>query len=424
MLKKLIKMGVVMSLLVTSISAFAQNTGKPEYPRYGFWSNWAIGGSFDYVHELAQQEGLHWRMSTNAGMDIFVQHRLNHAFTSRYRISMPTFWQNTVDGTPIVDKEGYKMARYMTLSVNFLGSFTDMFKGYDPDRRHSFYFLAGAGVSINSRMDGGEQAGTRYENALLGFWRPYLNVGLGFSYRFTDASSLFVEYALDVDDVPDIFDTKFYQWNNVHAVARLGYSYCFGVTAADQTIAAQKAMLTQENFGALNTQVTALEQQVASNNVDTKKLENRIAELEDQLAEALANQKNVNTAAADSLQDIINKIKADQLNYYAIPFSVQYGVDEWKVSEEEMDKVKAVARVMKDNSDIKIMVVGFADYTGSDQYNMKLSEKRAKEVKRLLTKKYGIAEDRITVDFKGKNAPFGDVQYALNRRVSFYRVIE
>ena len=138
-----------------------------------------------------------------------------------------------------------------------------------------------------------------------------------------------------------------------------------------------------------------------------------------------ANQGNkVNSAAADSLQNIINQIKADQLNYYAMPFSVQYGVDEWQVSDEEMDKVKAVARVMKDNSNIKIMCVGFADYTGSDAYNMKLSERRANEVKRLLTKKYGIDEDRIEVDFKGKSAPFGDVQYAINRRVSFYRVIE
>ena len=57
---------------------------------------------------------------------------------------------------------------------------------------------------------------------------------------------------------------------------------------------------------------------------------------------------------------------------------------------------------------------------------MKLSEKRAKEVKRLLVKRYGIDEDRISVDFKGKQKDyaFGDIQYALNRRVSFYRVIE
>ena len=89
----------------------------------------------------------------------------------------------------------------------------------------------------------------------------------------------------------------------------------------------------------------------------------------------------------------------------------------------EPDTVR-IARVMKDNSNVKIKVVGFADYTGTDAYNMKLSERRANEVKRLLTKKYGIAEDRIDVDFKGEGAPFGEAQYAINRRVSFYRVIE
>ena len=107
-----------------------------------------------------------------------------------------------------------------------------------------------------------------------------------------------------------------------------------------------------------------------------------------------------------------------------MPFSVQYGVDEWNVTDDEMLKVKAVGRVLKDNPDVKVLVVGFADYTGSDSYNMKLSEKRANEVKRLLVKKYGIAEDRIQTEYKGKSVAFGDIQYAINRRVSFYRVIE
>jgi outer membrane protein OmpA-like peptidoglycan-associated protein len=247
------------------------------------------------------------------------------------------------------------------------------------------------------------------------------------SYRFGDAHHLFLEYGYDVNgDAPSpktFFSDALHHTNRI---LRLGYYYCFGVTAADQAIAAQKAMLTQENFGALNTQVNNLESQVANSRNNEKKLENRIAELEDQLAQAMAQQgkDNGNNAASDSLQAVIDQIKADQLNFYAMPFSVQYDVNDWQVSDEEMDKVKAVARVLKDNGDVKIMVVGFADYTGSDSYNMKLSEKRANEVKRLLVKKYGIAEDRIQTDYKGKSVAFGDIQYALNRRVSFYRVIE
>ena len=403
MLKKLIKMGVVMSLLVTSVSAFAQNSGKAEYPRYSFWSNWSLGTSLDVTWENAQVSNAQWRKSINGGMDLF----LNHAIDTRYRISFPTFFAG------MTDDAGYDMSRYITFTANVMWSITNGLRGYDPDRRHSWYLLVGAGMHWNNMFDRDVMANTHYADG-KGHVRPVLDAGIGYSYRFTDHSSFFIEGGTQITDVPNLFKQNFFNLEGVNMEARLGYMYCFGVTAADQAIAAQKSMMTQDNFGALNSQVAALEQQVADGKNNEKKLQRRINELEQQLAAAMANQgSKVNTAAADSLQNIINQIKADQLNYYAMPFSVQYDVNEWKVSDEEMDKVNAVARVMKDNSNIKIKVVGFADYTGSDEYNMKLSERRANEVKRLLE-----------VDFKGKNAPFGDAQYALNRRVSFYRVIE
>ena len=421
-MKKVFKFLVVMSLIVASSSAFAQNTGKPEYPRYGFWSNWSIGTSIDLNNQPimgAYSFGDNWRVSTNMGMDFFAQQKLNHAFDWRLRFGLPSF------GAPrLSDDNGYYMDRHATLTLDILFSINNAIKGYDPDRRFNLYIFAGGGLGL----------------ALNGLWedgksKPYddfgtvgitLDGGLGASYRFGEAHHIFAEYGYDINgDAPSpttFFSSKLHHTNRI---ARIGYYYCFGVTAADQAIAAQKAMLTQENFGALNSQVNNLETQVATSRNNEKKLENRIAELEDQLAEAMANQnEKVNSAASDSLQAIIDQIKADQLNFYAMPFSVQYDVNEWQVSDEEMDKVKAVARVLKDNGDVNIMVVGFADYTGSDQYNMKLSEKRANEVKRLLVKKYGIAEDRIQTDYKGKSVAFGDIQYALNRRVSFYRVIE
>ena len=127
---------------------------------------------------------------------------------------------------------------------------------------------------------------------------------------------------------------------------------------------------------------------------------------------------------SDSLQNVINQIKDDQLTFYALPFSILYGVDEWKVPEDQNDKVAAIARVMKDNDAVKFNLVGFCDHTGSAAYNMKLSQKRAEELKRVLVKKYGIDEDRLTCDWKGKGMAFGDLKYGVNRRTSVYRVIE
>ncbi len=425
MLKKLIKMGVVMSILLTSASAFAQDV---EYPRYGFGSNWSIGGAIDGDWEM-QQHGTNpiagWRKSTNAGIDIFGQKKIHHAFDIRARLHVPTLWRGEMDN-PDARGNSYRMARYSSITGEIVWSLSNALHGYDPDRTWSApYFLVGAGLGLsNVIFDRDLLRETHYGN-YLGRVFPTLVFGIGGKVDLSEHSSLFMEFDFNANDIPDIFKQNFTDLRFVHVDARLGYMYNFGLTEADRAIASQKTMLTQENFGALNSQVSGLEEQLANCRKDGKKLENRIAELEDQLAKALANQGGkVNSAAADSLQNIINQIKADQLNYYAIPFSVLYAVDDWQVSDSEMEKVKAVARVMKDNSDVKITVVGFADYTGSDQYNMKLSEKRANEVKRLLVKKYGIAEDRIDVDFKGKNAPFGDIQYAINRRVSFYRVIE
>ena len=425
-MKKIFKFALMVSLLVASTSVFAQNTGKPEYPRYGFWSNWSIGASVDYNHELLINNN-----ATSWGMDIFAQQKLNHVFDYRFRLAMPTLFSTQPE---LVEGDTYRRENHWTFTLDIMISLNNALLGYDPDRRFSFYLFGGPGVKFNDKwawFSDKDDAAAHRENtqrASVGRGMVMMTLGQGISYRLGDSWSLFCEYSFDATDIVDIFHDDFYKWHDVNSIVRLGASYCFGVTAADQAVAAQKAMLTQENYSALNTQVNNLENQVAASRNNEKKLENRIAELEDQLAEARAKQgtgdNGANSEAAKELQATIDQIKAEQLNFYAMPFSVQYDVNEWKVSEAEMDKVKAVARVLKDNPDVKIMVVGFADYTGSDQYNMKLSERRANEVKRLLTKTYGIAEDRISTDYKGKSVAFGDIQYALNRRVSFYRVID
>ena len=424
-MKKLIKIGIVMSLMVTSMSAFAQNTGKSEYPRYGFWSNWSVGASFainDQAYMGGFSFGDNWRKSTNIGMDIFAQQKLNHAFDWRIRFGFPSFWK------PLIGKEGCEMDRHLSLTLDILWSINNSLLGYDPDRRLNLYLFAGGGLGFSANPEKVDALGNHESGSVIDF--EYVGItltgGAGASYRFGEPHHIFVEYGYDINgDAPKIsyfFSDKLHHTNRIF---RFGYYYCFGITATDQAVAAQKAMLTQENFTAMNTKVNILENQVKVDKSNEKKLENRIAELEDQLAQALSQtNKGGNSAAADSLQAVIDQIKADQLTFYAMPFSVLYDIDDWKVSETEEAKVKAIARVLKDNSDVKILVVGFADYSGSDKYNMKLSEKRANEVKRLLVKRYGIAEDRIQTDYKGKSVAFGDIQYALNRRVSFYRVIE
>ena len=280
-MKKIFKIGLMVSLLVASTSIFAQNTGKPEYPRYGFWSNWSVGASFDYNHELAVKSN-----ATSWGMDIFAQQKLNHVFDYRFRLGMPTLLSKQPE---LVDGESIRRENHWTFTLDIMISLNNAILGYDPDRRFSIYLFGGPGAKFNGKLglitpnDSAARANTQRDKKGRGM--VMLDLGQGISYRFGDNWTAFCEYSFDATDIVNIFDKRdggaFYTWHDVNSIVRLGASYCFGVTAADQAVAAQKAMLSQENFGALNTQVNNLENQVVASRNNEKKLENRIAELED-----------------------------------------------------------------------------------------------------------------------------------------------
>ena len=64
-----------------------------------------------------------------------------------------------------------------------------------------------------------------------------------------------------------------------------------------------------------------------------------------------------------------------------------------------------MAQWLKDNPDAKIDVVGYADRgTGTSEYNLRLSEKRAQAVADALVNEYGIERDRLNVRCEGSDA--------------------
>jgi OmpA-OmpF porin, OOP family len=84
-----------------------------------------------------------------------------------------------------------------------------------------------------------------------------------------------------------------------------------------------------------------------------------------------------------------------------------------------------VVTIMKDHADVSVTVEGYADSKGNDNYNMKLSEKRADYVINYLVKK-GVAKDRLVKKFYGEGNPVGDnsteAGRAQNRRVEIKTV--
>ncbi len=84
-----------------------------------------------------------------------------------------------------------------------------------------------------------------------------------------------------------------------------------------------------------------------------------------------------------------------------------------------------VVTIMNDHADVSVSVEGYADSQGPDQYNLRLSEKRADYVINYLVKK-GVAKDRLVKKFFGEANPAADNKTAegraLNRRVEIKTV--
>ena len=81
-----------------------------------------------------------------------------------------------------------------------------------------------------------------------------------------------------------------------------------------------------------------------------------------------------------------------------------------RISDEEMQKVRDIAEYMMKYPQSKVNVTGYADKgTGNATINRNLSMKRANVVAETLKNTFGIAANRITVDYKGDTEqPFAE----------------
>lgn len=100
---------------------------------------------------------------------------------------------------------------------------------------------------------------------------------------------------------------------------------------------------------------------------------------------------------------------------------IYFGDNNYTVRYSEYEKIYQVAGVMKQNPDIKIVVVGHTDSRGSEKYNNVLSYNRAKSAIEFLVSQHGIARERLILNWTGEGSPLIPVtgSNSSNRRVEF-----
>ncbi|MXO34001.1 OmpA family protein [Apibacter sp. B3889] len=102
--------------------------------------------------------------------------------------------------------------------------------------------------------------------------------------------------------------------------------------------------------------------------------------------------------------------------------AIRFDFDKATLTPTAQQNLDKIVSVFKQYPDTNIGIFGYTDAKGADQYNLNLSENRAKSVANYLSSN-GISSGRFTIKGFGKADPIGDnsteAGRALNRRVEF-----
>ncbi len=291
---------------------------------------------------------------------------------------------------------GWTRAKHVNLNAELMWDMLNTFGGVNPDRVFSIIPYVGIGGEymwdMRDKNDGVPAAINVYNKGgekRTNSWTLPVSAGIQFRFRLCKYVDFFAEAR-----------ATFYgdNWNNVVARAPIeanvtaygGFSFNIGGRGWNS----YNECASLSTIASLNNQVNDLRAEL----IDSAA---KIADLSAQLP---CPQPVTNTVAAASVP---------------LLSTVRFNINSAVITPEEEVNVFNMAQWLKKNPDENVVVCGYADRdTGTAEYNMELSKRRADAVVDQLVNKYGIAKDRMTVKYDGSDVqPYGENNW--NRIVIF-----
>lgn len=273
-------------------------------------------------------------------------------------------WHNPYFGTrlmvdwnwitnPFVAKTGKEYRKFHSFNphFDFLFDVTNYFGAYNPNR--VFHLVPFIGVGYQAMMTTGEFEFKEIDHGVTA------NAGINLDFQFSPVVTLNI--------APSVAASP--QNNAIAAVAQLRAGLTFNLNPGFNVVEPM-------DYDLLNT------------------LQSEINSLKSQNAELSKRPVRCPECPEVAPQTIVEK------NYESVVF---FRIGSSKIDRNQQINIFNVAEFVKANN-TPITVVGYADAkTGSSNYNMKLSEKRARKVADTLINEYGVPSELITIDYKGSD---------------------
>ncbi len=274
--------------------------------------------------------------------------------------------------------------KYAGGSVDFLWNINNTFRPYNEKRLFELIFMAGVAYAHTFKESSGVDDYYRTAVNTIG-----VKGGAQAKFRLSRAVDLNLEAHLYV--LPEMFDRRVGDGNTMDGVANymIGFTYNFKKRNFDEpytpTVIDERVIIPPTPI-------------IVEDNSD--ELRARIKELEDMLA------------------------KKRPIEKERMKVVVHFLIDKHNVRPSEMYKLDEIADFMNKYPKVKVSVSGYADKkTAYPEYNMKLGERRANEVIRILTTKYGLDKSRFVIKSFGDTVQPFDIN-ELNRAVIAFDIEE
>lgn len=348
----------------------AQNAQSQEYD-YEFNPHWFIQGQAGGQYTLGERN---FTDLTSLNFQLGVGYEFNPYLAAR--VSFNAYQSKAGMAKNVIPGGGdYKWKwkwNYVAPSVDGLLDITNLFGGFNPERKLSFGVLAGLGVNIVFDKDEAvdkkaaivqayAKNGVAMNQEYLkysGETGPFLAIRMGsyLDYHITDNLALGLE--LQANATSDKYNSKDGDnLNDWYFNGLVGLKYCFGKTH-EKTPKEQMIPASQ-----------------AGNYADCPDPQEKVVEVPVEVP-----------------------VEVVKNGFYE---EIYYDINKDKIAQSEKYKVRHMIEFLKENPEAKVEISGNADKaTGTAQYNQAISQRRADNVAKAL-KEAGIDESRITVIANG-----------------------
>jgi len=372
--------GLQISAMTAKLHGFAVNTQYGEVDANGdplgpyFLGSWYNGKNYSNGEGRGGIQNTYTSGTTPSGAQLIADRYLN---------------LNDVIVTPKGTGYSYDVT-YAAASIDLMLNLKNYFTRYNPKAAFNPVLYAGVGMAhtfAENSKDGNDDKSAYMSNGRTAVNSIMGKAGLQLNFRLGSA----VDFFLDGNTLilPEFFDRRVGDGNTMDLVFNggIGFTYKFKERYFYEPICG-------------NTQIAPVNAVINTTRNDC--------------CEDIA-------ATLRRIEDILQRQPAPQVVPGPAPTSpspyteiehlkvtVFFVIDKWDVRPSEMYKLDEIARFMAKYPQVRVSITGYADVqTAYPAYNMKLSQRRANEVARLLSTKYGIDRNNLRVSFQGDSVqPF------------------